>query len=462
MNENKIITLIQKNESEILEFKESTGEWKAIIKTISAFANTRGGTVVVGISDKGNILGVQIGKKTVEDLTNKIKENTDPKIFPRITVEKIDGASIIVITIEECLSKPLFAFDRVYKRVGKSTLRATSEEIRIMALGAKKVYWDEQICEEAKFEDFDEEKVKWYLGRKEEIRMVKKPQKMEMKNLLLNITAAKEVGKKIQPTNVGVMFFGKNPQRFILQSQLRLARFAGGTPTRDFLDKMNCSGTLWEMVESAEGFIKRNTRVFGFRTEFNFKRIDKMEYPIKAIREAVINAIIHRDYNEPADTRILIFDDRIEVVNPGNFPKGVTPENPKHVPVNPRLCQLMYEAGFIEKYGTGIYMINELCKDWGLPKPEYNLSTVETKVIFRSSGKAIVISEIEKKGIELDERQKKALQYVFSKGFITNKIYREVNRVSHKTAHLDLEDLLHKGLLITIGKGRATKYTSKV
>lgn len=101
INDKKIINLIQDDESEILEFKESAGEWKAIIKTISAFANTRGGTVVVGISDNGDILGVRIGKKTVEDLANKIKENTDPKVFPGISVRNINGDNIIVITIND-------------------------------------------------------------------------------------------------------------------------------------------------------------------------------------------------------------------------------------------------------------------------------------------------------------------------------------------------------------------------
>jgi ATP-dependent DNA helicase RecG len=113
-------------------------------------------------------------------------------------------------------------------------------------------------------------------------------------------------------------------------------------------------------IENLVNTIKQNIRLFGFRTEYSFQRIDKLEYPIKAIRECIINALIHRNYFEPADTRVAIYDDRIEIISPGTFPEGVTPEEPKHVPVNPILCQLMYDVGFIEKYGSGIYMINEL------------------------------------------------------------------------------------------------------
>ncbi|MGB9722181.1 MAG: RNA-binding domain-containing protein [bacterium] len=446
----------------MLEFKESIGEWKEIIETISAFSNTRGGIILIGVADKGEILGIQVGEKTVEDLTNKIKETTDPKIFPEISLEKIDDKNVILIKIEENQSRPVFAFGRAYKRVGKSTLRLTGEEIRQMTLKSKKIYWDEQICEEASLRDIAREKVDWYLGRREDIRKIKKPKNMGIKTLLLNIRACREIDKKIKLTNAGVLFFTENPQRFILQSQLRLARFAGKTVTRDFLDRYDCSGTLWEMIESAEEFVKKSSRLFGFRTEFDFKRIDKLEYPSKAIREAIINAVIHRDYNESADTRVLIFDDRIEVMNPGSFPKGVTPEQPRHVPINPTLCQLMYDVGFIEKYGTGIYMMREVCEEYGIPAPQYEISAVETEVTFRTAGKNIIIPEIEKIGIELNERQKEALRYVFEKGYITNKNYTNINKVSNKTASLELNDLVKKGLLKIHGRGRATKYITKI
>ena len=265
-----------------------------------------------------------------------------------------------------------------------------------------------------------------------------------------------------KPTNAGILFFGKNPQRFVLQSQLRTARFAGRTLTRDFLDRLDCSGALWTMVGQAEDFVRKNIRLFGFRTEYSFQRIDKLEYPIKAVRGAMINALIHRNYSEPADTRVAIFDDRIEIISPGSFPKGVTPEKPKHVPVNPVLCQLMYDVGLIEKYGSGIYMINELCGEWGILKPEYELSEVETTVSFRSGGKAIVISEIEKTGVELNERQREGLKIVFEKGKIVNADYAKLFEISRNTATNDLTELVEKGLIKRVGRGRGSYYTPKI
>lgn len=122
----------------------------------------------------------------------------------------------------------------------------------------------------------------------------------------------------------------------------------------------------------------------------------------------------------------------------------------------------MYDVGFIEKYGSGIYMINELCDEWGIPGPEYELSEVETKVIFRSSGKAIVISEIEKLGVELNDRQKEGVKVIFEKGKITNADYAKMFEISRNTTTNDLSDLIEKGLIKRVGRGRGSYYAPKI
>jgi ATP-dependent DNA helicase RecG len=460
---NNLLKLISVGENESLEFKESLRLKEEICQAVSAFSNANGGSILIGVSDDGTIIGVEIGRNTLEELANYIKRNTDPAIFPSVKTFDTGRKKIVVIEVKESSEKPVFFKNHAYKRVGKTNQRISSGELRKLAKeSGERVYWDEGVCEEAKLGDIDEEKVKFYLEKRQEIRGVKKPEKMNLKTLLLNIKAVKEVNGEIKVTNAGVLFFVENPQRFILQSQLRLARFAGNELTRDFLDRLDCSGAIWEQIEQAEDFIRKNIRLFGFRTGFSFGRIDKLEYPMKAIREGVINALIHRNYYEPADTRVMIFDDRIEIVNPGSFPEGVTPEKPRHIPVNPALCQLMYDVGFIEKYGTGIYMIKELCEEYGIPLPEYEISEVETKLVFRSGGKAVVISEIEKLGVELNERQSRALKYAFRVGFITNRVYREINKVSDETSRKELVDIAEKGLLNITGKGRGVKYVPAV
>lgn len=154
-------------ESETLEFKESLSEWKEIVETICAFGNTKGGTVSIGISDIRKISGVDIGKSTLEDLANKIKENIDPKIYSHITTKVIDGKSIIAINVKESSDHLILAFGRPFKRVGKSTMRMSKDEYEnlILEKHKEKLQFDNQICKEASLKDIDEEKVRWFLRK---------------------------------------------------------------------------------------------------------------------------------------------------------------------------------------------------------------------------------------------------------------------------------------------------------
>ena len=238
-------------------------------------------------------------------------------------------------------------------------------------------------------------------------------------------------------------------------AKLRIVKFKGTRVTHPTLDTLNCEGTVWEMIGQAEDFIRKNIRLLGIRTEKSFRREDKFEYPIKALREAIINALIHRDYFETGDVRVFIFDNMLEIINPGTFPKGVTPRNPKHRPVNEVLCNLVYDIGFIEKYGSGIYMMRELSRKWGNKEPYYSIHPVETKIIFESSVKEPTFVEID---VELNSRQEKAVEYVKKKGRITNKIYREINSVSNRIAFEELSQMAEKKILGKKGKGRSVYY----
>lgn len=458
MNVRQIAKLKQKKESATVEFKKSLSEWKEIVETVSAFSNTHSGIIFVGISDEGNIIGVNIGQRTIEDLADKIKQNTDPKIYPNISVLDLADKSIIEIKVAESPSKPVFGFDKVFKRVGKSNHNVSSEEIRKMALEGKRVYWDTLICEEASLEEFDKKKIAWYLKKREEIRKIAKPKGMSYEQLLLNIGVAKEVNGDIRPTNAGILFFGRNPQRFVPQSALRIVRFKGVKITHPVIDRIDCSGTLWEMVEQGEEFIRKNIRLLSFRTTESFAREDKFEYPIQALREAVINALIHRDYREPADVRVFIFDNSIKVVNPGGFPKEVTPKKPIHKPVNPTICSLMYDVGFIEKYGSGIYMMKELCKKWGNEEPCYELHPLETNIYFSSPLAESTLVDIKDVTAKLNERQKRGLDFAHRRGFITRRDYMEICKVSHTIAHKDLKKMVDMGFLTVKGKGRSVIY----
>ena len=447
--------LISQGESEIVEFKESLQLKDEIGETISAFSNSKGGTILIGVSDKKKIKGIQIGKKTTIDLAEYIKRNTDQAIFPSLKVEKIENKEIVAVKVKENAEKPVFFKNYAYKRVGNTNQRISSSEIRRLAKESTgKVYWDEQICEEANLKDIDAKKVKWYLEQREKARNISKKIKISTKKLLQNI----KVLKKDRPTNTGILFFGEYPQKFLPNARLRVIKFKGNKITNPTLDTANCEGAIWETINTAEDFIRKNIRLLGRRTEKSFRREDKFEYPIRALREAITNAVIHRDYSEAGDVRVFIFDDRIEIINPGRFPRGITPKNPKHKPVNEILCQLIYDVGFIEKYGSGIYMMRELSEEWGNKKPYYKLHPIETKIIFESSIKESSFIEIPEK---LNERQKKALKYIGIKGKVMAREYREINNVSKETAWKDINELLKADLIVKKSSGAYTYYILK-
>ena len=351
--------IIESGESEITEFKTSLAEWRDVVETISAFSNRDGGRVLIGVADDCGIVGVDIGKNTIEKLANPIKQNTDPVIHPSIRVEEIDEKQVIVVNVDESDQKPVLAFGRAFIRVGKSNQKLGYEEIRNLALQTSKVYWDERICEDASLEDIDEERVEWFLKTRFTKRKVAIPSQMRFEEVLMNLGSAKRTDKEVKLTNAGILLFCRYPQRFI-PLRILCARFRGVDLSRTTIDSLDCSGTLVEIMEQTEEFIRRNMRLFGFRTPFSFRRIDKLEYPIEALREAVLNALVHRDCEALSDIRVFIFDDRIEITNPGSFPHGTTPENPLHIPRNPILCQLMRDIGYIEKYGTGIYFMKDV------------------------------------------------------------------------------------------------------
>jgi ATP-dependent DNA helicase RecG len=460
MTKEELKKLIDQSEGHNLELKQSTSLRQEIGQAVSAFANTDGGIILVGVSPNGEIMGVDIGKKTVEDLANLIKENTDPKIYPQMKIHKVDGKNIIEIVVKESDEKPVFFSNHAYQRVGRTSPMISVSKIRELVKQEKKMLsWDARICDGASLKDIDQKKVDWFLERRESYRNVKKPADMTLEELLVNIVAVS--GEVKNPTNAGILFFGIEPQRFFVNSQLRIARFKGSNVTHPVIDRMDCRGTLWEMLEQAEEFIRRNIRLLSYRVSTSFQREDKFEYPIDALREAMINALIHRNYTETADVRVFIFDNRIEVINPGSFPEGVSPDEPIHKPVNPIISQLIYDAGFIEKYGSGIKMMKRLCREWGNKEPYYNLHPLETKVIFDSPIQETTYIDITDISEKLNERQKKALFYLARAGSITRKNYVELNKVSVRIAYEELKDLLNKGFLTVEGKGRNVKYLPK-
>ncbi len=371
-------------ESSKVEWKPSLSQINEIIETIAGFSNTEGGKVFVGVDGGGRVIGVQIGKDTLESLANRIIQNTDPKIHPRISVKDIEGKKVIVIEIKESLDRLVLAFGRPFKRVGKSTMRMGKDEYErlILEKHKSKLYFDEQICKDAKITDISKEKLLAFIKKAKEQRGLSIDSGLSMADILRKLKLMKD-GKL---TNAAILLFGKDAQAFFLQSELKAIRFKGVDETRPMLDFKTIGGDAITLLEKAESFIFDHIPMKAWIESGKLQRQEKWLYPPDAIREALANALAHRDYASPGKVQVRIFDDRLEIWNPGLLPPPLTLDKLKgkhdSFPRNPLIAKAFFWIKFAEDVGSGTSKIVQWCKEWGLPEPVYEEAGASFVTVF--------------------------------------------------------------------------------
>ena len=444
----EIKEIVDRGETQNLEFKESLKLKEEIGKTISAFSNSDGGVVLVGVTDGGEPIGVDIGGNTIEELTNYIKRNTDPQIFPSVKILDVGGKKVVMIEVRESAEKPVFFKNHAYERVGKTNQRISSSEMRKLAKeSGEKVYWDERVYEEATLKDIEEDKVRWFLKEARKERGLNLSEDAPIEEALMKLKLLRN-GKL---TNAALLLFFKEPA--FLQSEVKCIRFSGNEPIKPYIDFQTIEGTVFDLIDKAEGFVLRNIRRYIRLVSGEVQREEKYEYPPDAIREAIVNAVAHRDYESPSKVQVRIFDDRIEVWSPGTLPNEITIEDLRreHIsaPRNPLLFKQLFMVKYVEDVGGGTLDMISQCRDWGIPEPLFEHITGAFAVTFRLPPS---VEDLERIG--LNERQMRAMNYVIEKGSISNKEYTSLNSISRKTATIDLTQLVTKGLLIRVGKGK--------
>ena len=399
MTKRKLLT-----ESETLELKTSLSEKEEILETISAFSNKRGGKLLVGVEPSGKVVGISIGKNTIENLAGDIKQNTDPKVFPDISLQRIDSKDVIEIKVPEYPVKPVFVKDKVFIRVGKSNQKASAEKIRSFIIEQRNRKWDSEPSP-AKLNEISTPSVKSFIKRYEEERDVTLENSGSTESIIKKLNLLK--GKK--PTNAAVLLFSKEPQSHFYSSLVRCARFKGTEPI-DFLDMQDIEGTIIEQVPSVLSFIRKHLNIAA-SIKGKPEREDIWEIPRDALREAIINAICHRDYESAANVQVRIFDDRLEIWNPGLLPEnisiaGLKKEHPS-VPRNESIVRCFYMIKYIEQWGTGTNRIVRLCKQAGIKEPEFKESGGSFVIVFPR-----IIEKATPLQLKLSDTQKRILDYL--------------------------------------------------
>ncbi|MCX6030569.1 MAG: helix-turn-helix domain-containing protein [Chloroflexi bacterium] len=460
----ELLALITGGEGETVEFKRSVAELEKAVETVAAFANTRGGVVLIGVHPRGRIEGVEVGQTTRERIVNRITGNTDPAIYPSVEHVTAQDRVVVAITVPESADKPHLAFGRAFKRVGAVTAQMDRAEYERLLLARRQLPFDRREAPDATTDDLDEVKVRWYLQRAAQERAIPVDLAAPLAENLKRLGVAAERDGRLVLTTTALLLFGKQPQQFLSYTMVRIARFQGTTPL-NFIDRLDCFGTLPEMIDEAERFVRRNTRVAAKIT--GFERREITEYPYPAIREAIANAVAHRDYDRAdVEVRVSVFADRIEVQSPGRLPAPLTVDTlgEEYALRNRQIAELLFNIRYIERWNTGIMRMRRWMAGHGLPPPIFQEMGQTFKVTFTGPGESI-LDLIPEEGVTdlralgLNERQVEALRLMVNEDRkLTNREYRQLFDVDDATAFRDLSRLVKSGQAKAVGLGRNVVY----
>lgn len=441
-NIDKLQLVISEGEGQTIEFKEKISN---IDQEMVAFANAMGGSVFVGIDDSNRIKGINYTNNTISQIQD-IARNCDPPI--KIHIEKYPKVLEVVVT--EGINKPYRCKNGFFLRTGPNSQKLTRDEIINFAIGEGRIRFDEQFNPGFQFDrDFSSERYFEFL------HYSKITADLSPEDVLINMNAVQKQKDKLLFKNAGVLFFALYPQGFFSEAYITCVRYRGGDRT-SIIDRKDMKGPLIPQLQSSIDFFKRHTEeAIIIPGSLEHKALE--EYPTVAIREALVNAAMHRDYfYDSSHIYMHIFDNRIEIENPGGLFKGLTIEEmgKRSVRRNRLIAELFFRAGFIEMVGSGIGRMFKAMKENGNPEPEIQASNFFNIIFKKAIGKG--------QGVLLTERQKKLLHFISTGGKIVSKDdCAKFLEISGDTVLRELKVLLAHSLVEQIGTGRGTRYKIK-
>jgi ATP-dependent DNA helicase RecG len=418
------------------------------LKWICGFANAQGGRIYIGKNDDGKIVGVEDYKRLMDDIPNKIKNLLG--ITAEVNLLQEDDKYFIEIIVLP-YSVPISLRGRYYYRSGSVKQELTGTALNEFLLKRAGRTWDDVIEPRAAFADIDEKSFRAYLVASKE-----KGRLPDIEGL-----TTEEIFDKLRLTENGqlkraaVILFGRDPGRFYPNLFVKIGRFAKDDADLRFqeVEEGNIIMLLRNVLEQLNHkFLIRSIEFEGMY------RIEKGEYPVPALREMLLNALVHRNYMG-SFTQIRVYDDKINIWNDGMLPEGISLESLRRThsskPRNPLIADVCFKGGLIDAWGRGTIKIIDTCKTAELPEPE---------LTERDGGFLVTLfkdkfSEEQLQQLELNDRQIKAVLYVKEKEKITNSEYMEINaNITDRTALRDLDSLVENGIFQRMGEKKTAYY----
>lgn len=424
-----------------------------------AFANGDGGLIVLGLDENGRATET-IWEEEAEGALREAARRCRPPVPSEW--QSIDTRHGTTIGISVPRSTELHTLDdgRVFVRSGSHNRLLTGDEVRALANSKNTAEFETEPVPGAQRDDLDDEIIRDYLEQRERRGAARS---IATEQLLYEIGATDREGR---PTLVGILLFARNPQIFFPQSGIVFVKFSGKEPRGDdggvgYGRRDELRGPLARIIERAWNIIFEEMRV-GATVE-QLERQELLEYPRFAVREALVNAVAHRDYRvRGRRIEIRMYSDRLEIISPGGLPGYMTLDNlvEEHFSRNPRLVNGLYQWGYIEELGLGIDQMIEEMVQAGHDPPKFNAQPHSFTVTLHNKRDERAI--VPKWTRSMNERQTRALTYVRENGSITNREYQKLcPNVSSETLRLDLVDLVDRGVLLKIGSKKGTYYILK-
>lgn len=434
--------LLIRDEGKTLEFKENVKSLSKVIQTIIAFTNTAGGKILIGVRDgTKEIVGVENILKEEERIANAIADLIEPFVTPSIQMFTFKGRDLLLITVSHGVGpyylKSKGMVNGTFIRLGSTNRLADCKTIDEIQLLRKNLHFDELPCFEANLESLD-----FTLASS----VFEKVSKQFTKNTAKSLGVLVTNQEKICPSNGGLLLFGKNRKDFFPDAIIQCGRFKGLTKSK-IIDQLNIEEPLPLAAEAILSFIRRNTSL---QAEFgDVRRRDIPEYPPLVVREAIINALLHTDYSiKGASIHVAIFDDRLEVTNPGCLPYGVSMNNAlsgvsqlrNHI-----IGRVFRELDQIERWGSGMKRMIEGCEDHGITPPKFEELGTFFRVTLYNDTKKIPIKT---------PWQEIMVNYLKEKKEITPKEARKIWNVSDRSSSIRLQKMCKMGILAELSTGK--------
>lgn len=431
-------------------------EWKQnwqndYLKWICGFANAHGGNIFIGIDDNGKPVGLQNYRDLLEEIPNKIRNALG--IICEVNLHQKFQKYYLEIVVSP-YTVPVSLRGRYYYRSGSTKLELTGSTLMEFLLKKAGKTWDDIVEERASMDDIDLLSIDMFLSDAKEIDRLPDVSGLSHEEMLDKLRLT-ENGKL---KRAALILFGKDPNRFFPNVLVKIGRFGDSHANLKYQEIEE--GNLIQLLRSVPQTLKRKFLIQQVSFEGMFRK-ETNEYPNDAIREMLLNALVHRSYMG-SFVQIRVYDNKINIWNEGMLPAGLNEMALKghHIsrPRNLLIADVCFKAGYIDLWGRGTVKIIESCKQVGLPDPEikeFNGGILVT--LFKNR-----FSEEQLSKLGLIDRQVKAMIYIKTHGSITNKVYQQIGEVSDRTALRDLDYLASIGLIQKIGTKKGRHYTLKM